>query len=328
MSAAGAGWVCRIASLMALGLMSAVTLAQDDALQAEEQTLGVFNEQLDRVQTQLNWTSRQVDILAHYIDDFFAEDEPVSEGRSRLALNIDFSQSRYQNFDSNIGFDLRVALPKIEHKLNVYIESNSEPNEVKQQSSSLEQSRGEQDNRAGLRAIYYLTDTLDLKLRTGLRFNQISPNPFFGSSMHVIFPLTDKLNIDMEPEWLWYRFEGIVTKARLNTYYRYSDHQYFRAQSRLVNYAEKPNISLSQTLAWHQRRDAYNTLSYTLGRNWSYEDHINSVQDTYFEVSWRNLLYDKWLFLTVTPGVSGPKGFNYRPNPYVVVSFKAYSVRQ
>lgn len=283
-----------------------------------------FNLEVDAIQQNLEWLSQYVDTLSNGLDNYFAEEQRVPAGKSRVKLEIKNLYSRQNSFDMQVGFDVRVNLPKTEEKFNLYVESFSAPEDNERQGSAQAQAMAEQQNSIGLGSLYRISDMLGFKARAGMRFKGVEPNPFFRTGLRYDYQVDAKTGWTFEPEWIWYRIEGAALRGQFDLFHQQSARHYFKATSYAFKYNKDQAWSLSQGFEWHYDYSDRLKINTSTGRQWSYDKQA-LITDTYIQSSWRYQLYDDWLFIKMIPGVSWPRSFNYVTNPFMIISFEAYS---
>ncbi|MDY0137379.1 MAG: hypothetical protein RBS36_09440 [Thiomicrospira sp.] len=283
-----------------------------------------LNFDVEAIQQNLQWLGQYVDTLSHSVDNYFAAEQRVPNGKARIKLEIKNLYSKQNNLSMQVGFDLRVNLPKTEEKFNLYVESFSAPDESERQGSAQAQASATQENSIGLGSLYRLSDQLGLKARAGLRFKGAEPNPFFRTGLRYDYDLGPQTRLAFEPEWIWYRIEGAALRGQLDIGHQLTPRHYLKATSYAFKYNKDQAWTLSQSVEWHYDYSDPLKINTSTGRQWSY-DHHALISDTYIQTAWRYRLHDDWLFIKATPGVSWPRSFDYRTNPYIVIGLEAYS---
>lgn len=310
--------------LVLLFCLPGIVLAQETTDSTDQAIELDFSLELNSIKNNLAWVGQNVDKVAHYIDDFFAEEQKIKKGQTRLSVSLSNRISEKKVAESKLGFNLVANLPKTENKLNVYIESFSQPDENLEQSSTYKRTIGEKQNFLGLGVMYQLSETLNIKTRAGLGVKNDQLNPHAALSLPFHQPLTDRWSLAFEPEVFWYRVEETGQRAYVNFNYRHASNHHFRSTSSAIHYDLESYSNLAQTLQWQHRLDDYNIITYKTGRSWQWQNRLQH-QDSYIEIAWRNRFYENWLFVTLTPGIHAPIDLNHQTNAYFIVSFEAYS---
>ncbi|MBE0493026.1 MAG: hypothetical protein IBX48_01670 [Thiomicrospira sp.] len=285
-----------------------------------------LNFELATIKDSMAWLTNYVDRYANSIDRFFTPESDVPEGKSLIKTTLSHQSSLHLAQQNQLTFKLIAHLPKTQKRWNLYIESFAGPDERSAQSSELSQLDAEQETLLGLSAIYRVSDVVGFKVRTGTRLSGGQLNPYSTAKLRFEWAINPAWFVTFEPELFWRHIEGTGKEGTLNLAYQYDDKHYLRATSNVFKYDELPAWQVAQVFEWRHNRDSNNRLSYRLGRLWDWTPEQNFSQlDTYLQFSWRNQFYDNWLFLSITPGVHAPLQLGYQTNPFVLVSFEAFS---
>lgn len=295
--------------------------------QEAEETLQLEFE-LDTIQHNMAWLTRHIDRYANSIDRFFTPESEVPEGKSLIKTTLTHHNSQHLPPQNQFGFKLVAHLPKTQERWNVYLESFAGPDERNAQASEQTQVQAEQETLLGLSSIYQLSDAIGLKTRTGTRLTESELNPYISANLRFEWAINPDWYLAFEPETFWRRVEGTGKEATFSLAYQHDARQHFRSISNLFKYDELAEWPISQVFEWQFNKDSNNRISYRLGRqwNWTREDY-DTLLDTYLQVTWRNQLYNNWIFLSVTPGIHMPLELGYQTNPFILVSLDVFSRR-
>lgn len=329
------GWVWRFPcnlSLITLVLLGGwlLPVAAQDNLPKEEDKSFTLNLNLNSLQTSLQWIGSHVDTMAQGVDEYFASDQvSVKPGQSIVKLGISTYISEHSSLQNGLIYSIAVGLPKLQKKLNLYVESAIAPDKNTAQGSAITTTTGNQESNLGLGLLYDINKLLQLKTRSGVNFSGLDLDPYFSIVARYRIPTgLDDIIASIEPEWFW--TGKLDTGEQVNLFITYSNPQgnyqnwLFRSSSNILHYDSNAFSTLAQRFDAFQTVNAYNRLNYQLGRQWLYEDELE-VSDTYLQLVWRNKLYQDWVFLTVTPGVHYPKTLDYQQDIFLILTLEAYS---
>jgi hypothetical protein len=266
--------------------------------------------------------SRTIDTFATSIDRFFADDTALNyENKSRIRLFTDtlFTESTNQHTTGDIKVQLN--FPGTEKSLQLIIESRDEDldeNDIVDRSRN-KQSNKNNDTKAGFQ---YFLDRTDFKssLGSGIIFRSIRPLPFIRFRIKQNITLGEWL-FRPESETLWVDLDGTISKLDLDFDYKLAPKFLFRFanftkwndQDYIFEFSNGPSI--------YHKIDEKIALSYN-ARAISSNTPSQAIQNYNLSVGYRQLLYKKWFFWTVTPVVDFPRENNFHRTPSLNIRFE------
>jgi len=280
----------------------------------------------DGVQTGLIWLGGHIDTLTNRVDDFFAPEQTVEPGKTQLKLSVSQHRSKHYPVATKLNLNVYARLPKIEDRLNLYIESFAQ-NDTQNLTDAPQPKTEQSDNQLiGIASIFKLSDYVGWKNRAGTRMTSGQFDPYVTSQLRFETDIDKRWFANLEPGLFWQRVKGTGHDATLSFAHKYTDKDFFRLASQTIKYHEEEDWQLHQSLEWLHRTSNKNRYSTQLGRQWHWNESTQfTTQDTYLQINWRHRLYKNWLFLSVTPGVHVPLDLDYQTNPFINFGLEAFS---
>lgn len=306
--------------LLSACAFSTVTHAQQSS---EKNALG---NDADRVQIGLIWLGGHIDTLTNRVDDFFAPEQTVEPGKAQLKLSLAQHFSKHYPANTKLNLSVNARLPRIEERLNLYIESFADDDVQDQTGTPQPKTDQSSDQFIGIASVFKLSDYIGWKNRAGTRMTSGQFDPYVTSQLRFETDIDKRWFVNFEPGLFWQRVMGTGHDASLNFAHKYTDKDFFRLSSFGLKYHEEDDWQLHQSLEWLHRASDKNRFSTQMGRQWHWNESTDLItQDSYFQINWRHRLYKQWLYLSVTPGVHAPLDLDYQTNPFINVGFEAFS---
>lgn len=219
-------------------------------------------------------------------------------------------RSNKREFECKVRFRADAALPGLEKQMRLFVDNagrNALPG-----ADSLKQ---EDDTRLGLRAMWetFLHNQLDLS--AGLRFSSSKPVVFADLEWEMKRDL-GRWNVRLNPSGFWYSHEGFGQMTELVWTRPLDERKILQLRTAESSGEDKEGVEFEQSIRFAWLRSGR-------GRGWvvqaSVFPHLENSDwiwdDGLASVSWRDALYRKWIYYTVTAQVDFPVEDDYRARP-------------
>lgn len=268
------------------------------------------------------------------MDSFFSNQKYlVSENKSSIYVSTAFYKIEGSKPETDVDFQARFDLPRTTEKLKIVVER--EQNEIKKaltdESVTRNIRRGpitskytsvsEKNYTAG--ADFLLPKLLDLKsmVKIGLRID-VPINPFLKLNLQKNIK-TKIVDIDLMQTFLLYRQAGFQEISQLGFNRKINKDFHLEQLNSLVWTDEKDLFELRHSLTLYQNLGEEKGISYALGANaklspvYYYESYDASV-------SYRQLIYSRWLYGTLTLGSQFAKANHFDDEKFVQLKLDAF----
>lgn len=244
---------------------------------------------------------------------WLAEDEPYNPELSTFRLRtLARVGGRGNEKDSEIlvRFRADVALPGLEKKLHLYVD-----NAGRDSLPGADPMQQESDTRLGVRTMVRMIKDTELNLGGGLRWRDSNPVVYAALEWpwrRDVGPFQFCLN----PRGVYYSDEGFGQKITLTWTRPVTEKKIFQIRTAERSSEGLDGVEFEQSLRFAWLRSGR-------GRGWvaqaSMFPHLRSsewIMDDYLvNVTWRDALYRKWIYYTLTPQVQFPREDDYEPQP-------------
>jgi hypothetical protein len=259
---------------------------------------------------------------ANWIDSFFDDGRFIAEGNTtRATIKLSMGYSKNDSFELKPSLDLRLRLPQLSNRLNLFIEaSNGEDFNAGSDPISSRPAHEDSTNSeltAGLR--YFLKErgkyniSLDAGgswgfLFAGLRYR--STQNFDGWQGRF----TNRLR--------YYTDDGLENIATYDLENQFKANWIFRTTTSVNLYEGENGVPHSQYFRLYQVLSPFQALSYESG---VYLDTRPSYKmtDTQFIVKYRQRFFRDWLILEIAPRVTFPEDHDRVANPGIIFQLEA-----
>ena len=271
--------------------------AEDSALAGEEEP-GRLERAVGAVHTGI---SDAVERTAMRVDSFFADDRfyaDSTESYARLSL-----QTTWEDGDgtaSEARLRVRVDLPGTEHRLRLFVEGGEPDGAEGTASNSIPRALDDNDYNVGLEGQLDRTGAWDLRPGLGVKAG-VPPDPFVRLRA---------IRYENFARWLMrfstgaaqYLDAGTEVLARLDFDRDLGEQAFFRSGSRARYRRQDDRIELRHDFSLFRRMGRRGAIAYDVGLvadddpDWDIDNYFTQVR-----ARWR--VYQKWLFLELTPQI-------------------------
>ena len=244
---------------------------------------------------------------------WLAEDKPYEPELSTFRLRL-YSRYGGRSSDKTSDFKIRfrgdMALPGLERKLHLVLD-----NAGRDSLPGTDPMKKESDPRLGLTAMFKGLDGGDLSVGGGLRWRAARPVAYLSLDWRWERPLgAGKFCLD--PRAFYYTDDGLGQQTVVTWTRQLGAKTYFQSRTAERTSESRDDVEFEQSLRFAWLRSGK-------GRGWvaqgSVFPHIRSSDwywdDSLVNLTWRDALYRKWIYYTITPQIQFPKEDAYEPRP-------------
>ena len=270
-----------------------------------------------------NLISKEITGFASQIDSFFAEERSqhfVNKSQIRLFVDTEFRESTEPV--STPDMRIKLVLPRTQKRLQLIIESDKEEDkdddqEIQSLSSSSDKKKD--NTKAGIE--YFLPNPkIKTSLGSGILFREITPLVFARLRMRKRIKYKSWL-IKPEQELMWISSDGYSTKTSLDFDKRLNNEYLFRVANDIKWNDKEYDVDFRNGPSLYQKISKKIGLSYNF-RVISSDAPVLAVNNYSFSVNYRQLLYKKWFFWTVSPALNFPRENNFHRTPGLTIRFE------
>lgn len=244
---------------------------------------------------------------------WLAENAPYDPELSTFKLKLLTrmgGKSNEKSFDFKVRFRGDLAMPGLERKLHLYID-NAGWDEL----PGTDPMKKEADMRLGVRAMFRTLHGNDLSMGGGLRWRDGNPVVYLSTDWRWERKAEEGL-LCLNPQGTYYSDEGFGQKIELTWTRPVGPRKFFQTRTAERSSEALDSVEFEQSLRFAWLRSGH-------GRGWvaqaSVFPHLRSSDwywdDSLVNVTWRDALYRKWIYYTVTPQIQFPKEDEYQARP-------------
>ncbi|WP_435328833.1 hypothetical protein [Vibrio hannami] len=276
-----------------------------------------------------NYFSEVIHDISHYVDEGLArgEDDEDLINRSYLKIRLQSEYSHRGYYTSKSRIKARVDFPHIKKNWKIILETDPDDFdslETKQRDFPIESRTTSSGAIGGVRLqdekVHSWLTSFDIgvKIRWPL-------DPFVRAQAERVEDLSDKWTAQLKPELFYFDSKGAGSVTELNFYRAFEEDplDIFRFSNSAQYLYEERGWELVGQLGYFDRINTNHLLEYTTGISAEPQDD-EEISNTWISVAWKQRLYKKWLYLTVTPFVDFPRDYDYKANPGIVIELEGF----
>ncbi len=258
---------------------------------------------------------------ARWIDSFFDDPRYVSEqNRTRAKLKLTFGYSKFDDFEFSPGIDLRLNLPVLENRVNLFLTVNDD-DDFDVDSNPIADSENDKDNdlTAGIKYFLAMGESYNISADAGvsgsyvyggLRYRHL--HPFFSNFWDGRF--TNRLR--------YYSDDGWENKASYDIERHLGERYFIRNTFTGVLSETADGLPFSAVTRLFQVFSIERALLYDAGVYFETEPEFE-VSDVQLKLRYRQRFYRDWLVLEVAPQLTFPSEHDHDMNPGLILKFEA-----
>jgi len=259
---------------------------------------------------------------AEWIDSFFDDDRIfVEENTTRATLRLTLGYSKNDDFEIKPRFDLRLRLPRLSERANLFIEAGDDE-DFNIEDDPLGDRLGDEDGTrnelsAGLRNFFRQSKKMNISFDAGFSWDYL----FAGARYRSIQDFGEWLG-RFTNRLRYYTDDGLENRTSYDLEKRLHPSWLFRATSSINLYEEEDGIPHSQYFRFYQVLSSHQAVSYESALYFDTEPSYK-MTDTRFLVSYRQRFFRDWLVLEVSPRVTFPEDRDREANPGIIIKLEA-----
>ena len=264
--------------------------------------------------------SESVEVIAKYMDVFFADEKIYQESTKSYAVLSAYSITD-ENSETQYAGDLRIKLdlPKTKKKLKLVIESDTD----QELQSGFEHVTGDTPKKAATESSYYaalqralkkqgewkLYSSLGIKLRTPL-------DPFIRirAKRHISF---DEWNLNFTQSFFWFQSLGAGTSSLLEFDRTFYDNLLFRSATTAIWRNQTDDFELSQSFSLFHEISDRRAISYTIASFGTSEPTVHATSYL-FNIRYRQRIHKDWLYAELRPEIVYERENDFHPEPSLI----------
>ena len=276
--------------------------------------------QLDQLQEK---GSALVLSAAEWIDSFF--DDPrylAEENRTRAKVKIGLGYSKFYDLETFGAIDLRLNLPRLEQRANVFLRLNDD-SDFDADSSPIPNTEGGLKNdreqlTAGVQYFLAMGDKYNLSTEVGASLNYL----FAGLRYRHLHSLSDDgWSGRFTNRLRYYTDDGWENKASYDIEKFFGERFLSRSILTAVLSESRDGMPFSAVTRLYQVFDIDSAISYDVGAYFDTEPELE-LTDFQIKLRYRQRFFRDWLVFEVAPLVTFPKEYDHELNPGILTRFE------
>jgi hypothetical protein len=297
---------------------SAPAKAGDEASQAEREP----RSRLDWLTNPDRWDARHDFVSAgvigavERIDRIFGDERLDDDTRlSRLHVKVGGQYSEQDEFSLLTNFRLRLALPRLQNRLQLIVNDEIEAEDAE---SSDDLAEAAEDSKADVALRYIASGNVRHRLSVDAGVRGFDPLQGLGRTRGWVAVPVGPWEMRLTETVTWLTRDGFASTTEMR-WTRPLRHQWWlRSTSRLTWEEQLHGVTPAQSLAVGRTptdRRAYRLES---AGSWPETPHTDSARYR-LTFTYRQALHRNWLFLEIAPGVDFRQNRDYEPNPGIAL---------
>lgn len=260
---------------------------------------------------------------ADWVDSFFDDPRYLSEeNRTRARIKLGLGYSEYYELETYAAIDLRLNLPRLENKANIFLRLNDD-SDFDAASSPIPNTEGGRKNEgekvtAGVQYFLAMGEKYNVSTEFGVSLNYI----YGGLRYRHLHPLfNDDWSGRFTNRLRYYSDEGWENKASYDIERYLGERFFFRTIFTALLSERNDGIPFSAVARLYQVFDIDRALLYDVGSYFNTEPELE-VTDIQLKLRYRQRFYRDWLVLEIAPQITFPKDYDHAFNPGIITKFE------
>jgi len=259
--------------------------------------------------------------FATWVDSFFDNSRyAAEENRTRLKLKLDFGYSEFYDFEFQPGLDLRIHVPRLENRFNIFVRANDDSDfDIDSTPISNTDRNTREELTAGVQYFIAMGEKYNVSVDTGLSLNYAYAglryrhlHQFFSTDWDGRF--TDRLR--------YYTDDGWENKASYDLERSLGNRFFWRNTLTGVVAERFDGLPASLVVSLYQVLNIERAILYDVGAYTNTEPEFE-LTDLQVKLRYRQRFYRDWLVLEVAPQLTFPREYDNDMNPGIVIKFEA-----
>ena len=280
-----------------------------------------------------SFVANKWDLVNRSVDTFFTnQDSFHSENKNSIFAYTSFTKSESHKVINEYNFQVKFDLPNTTKKLKIVIEKQAdEISDVLSDNAVANNKTISQDGKTFTKKETRYTAGASLSLKETKSFAS-----YIHFGIRIDLPLNPNIKLDLQKtytsryldigllqKFIFYRQEGFQEISQITMGKKLN--QVLRADflNSLVWSDESDRFSLRHNIILNQDLGNEKNLSYSIGANARFKPNYN--YDSYdTSVSYRQLVYNTWLYGSLAVGANLPKSNDYKAEKFVQIRLDIY----
>ena len=276
--------------------------------------------QLDQLQEK---GSALVLSAAEWIDSFF--DDPrylAEENRTRAKIKIGLGYSKFYDFETYGAIDLRLNLPRLERRANIFLRLNDD-SDFDADSSPIPNTEGGLKNdreqlTAGVQYFLAMGEKYNVSTEVGASLNYL----FAGLRFRHLHTLTDDgWSGRFTNRLRYYTDDGWENKASYDIEKFFGERFLSRSILTAVLSESREGMPFSAVTRLYQVFNIDSAIAYDVGAYFDTEPDLE-LTDFQIKLRYRQRFFRDWLVFEVAPLVTFPQEYDHELNPGILTRFE------
>jgi hypothetical protein len=272
--------------------------------------------------------SKNLFLFTNNVDQFFGgRDADDNANGSRLRLYVEGQQRESMDPTSDYGFRFNLVLPQFQRRIDDKVkeilgqDEESKKKEKKKKSKKTKKKKPTQENPGVMQALYEEAQTWRMNAQTGVNVDWPLQTYIRLKAFKTIF--FTKWQLKPLQEVSWVDRNGWGTRTQLTFDRKLTQRLLYRWDNRM-NWSElEPDLAFSNGPSLIYKIDGSKGISYNFRVN-SINNVISHVVASYVaSIGYRQRLYKKWLFMSITPQIAYAAANNFVKDPSLTIRFEA-----
>ena len=260
---------------------------------------------------------------AEWIDSFF--DDPrylAEENRTRAKVKIGLGYSEFYDFETYGAIDLRVNLPRLEERANIFLRVNDD-SDFDADSSPIPNTEGGSKNdreklTAGVQYFLAMGEHYNLSTEVGASIDYL----FAGLRYRHLHSLSDDgWSGRFTNRLRYYTDDGWENKASYDIEKFFGQRFLSRSILTAILSESREGIPFSVVTRLYQVFNIDSAIAYDVGGYFDTEPDLE-LTDFQIKLRYRQRFFRDWLVLEVAPLVTFPKEYDHQFNPGILTRFE------
>lgn len=315
------GCIIKTLLLLILTLLLHPVFAEDDGATTEED-INATNRLVAAKWEQFN---RSVDMF------FTNQGSRDQENKSSIMVYSSFYKKEGRSVEADYDFHLRIDLPNTTKKLKIVIEKQQDEisdalsdstvsNKSISKTGQVTDAKRQNNYAAGANILLKQSKYFVSLFNFGIRLN-MPLNPFAKLELQKDIK-TKHMNIELSQKVLYYRQAGLQEISQLTLNKKFNQKVQLDFINSLVWSEETDYIILRNSFVLYHSLGHEKGLTYSVGANTRFHPYRYDSFDT--SLSYRQLIYNEWLYGTWTIGADYPKANDYKDEKFVQFRIDLY----
>ena len=260
---------------------------------------------------------------ADWVDSFFDDPRYLSEeNRTRARIKLGLGYSEYYELETYSAIDLRLNLPRLENKANIFLRLNDD-SDFDAASSPIPNTEGGRKNEgekvtAGVQYFLAMGEKYNVSTEFGVSLSYI----YGGLRYRHLHPLfNDDWSGRFTNRLRYYSDEGWENKTSYDIERYLGERFFYRTTFTALLSERNDGIPFSAVARLYQVFDIDRVLLYDVGSYFNTEPDLE-VTDIQLKLRYRQRFYRDWLVLEIAPQITFPKDYDHAFNPGIITKFE------